>query len=104
MTEAAKEMAAWPEPSETDDAQIHALAWAMVEGVLDSQTARLTLLHAAAMLKATIAIDQDDPITAATEMLKEHAAAALDMTRAAMIQLGRDPAGQDDFDADFGHF
>ena len=78
---------------EVDDAKIHALAWAMVEGVLDNQTARLTLLHAAAMLKALMALEQADPITAATELLDEHAQATLDFARTALVLRGPAPAG-----------
>ena len=67
-----------------NDAEEHARAWAMVSGVLDNVQERLTLLHAAAMLKASLAIQQPDPIRAATLMLEEHAQATLDLTATAL--------------------
>lgn len=84
MIVASKHLDASPDTSEVDDGQIHALAWAMVEGVLDSQTARLTLLHAAAMLKASIAMCEPDPIAAAATLLSEHSRATLDLTETAL--------------------
>ena len=84
MTEALEYLEEWPAASEVDDAQIHELAWAMVQGVLDSPTARLTLLHAAAMLKASMAICEPDPMAAAATLLAEHSQATLDLTETAL--------------------
>lgn len=84
MIVALKHLDAFPDLSEVDDGQIHALAWAMVEGVLDSQVARLTLLHAAAMLKASIAIAQPDPMAAVADLLAEHSQATVDLTETAL--------------------
>lgn len=103
MIVALKHLDAFPDLSEVDDGQIHALAWAMVEGVLDSQVARLSLLHAAALLKATMAITHADPISAATEMLKEHAEATLDLTRTAIAMNDQPPRFEDTKDPDWGH-
>ncbi len=103
MTPELKCLDEFPEASEVDDAQIHALAWAIVEGVLDCQTARLSLLHAAALLKATMAITHADPISAATEMLKEHAEATLDLTRTAIAMNDQPPRFEDTKDPDWGH-
>ncbi len=59
-----------------DDAAIHARAWSMVEGMVDGAEC-LTFLHAAAMLKAALALDQPDPIASAEEMLAEHSTATM---------------------------
>ena len=66
------------------DAEIHARAWAMVEAVLDSVPARLTLLHAAAMLKATIAHGQPDPVASCEEMLADHSVSTMGILRDAL--------------------
>lgn len=106
MTQAAKELTTCPEAPKADDAQIHALAWAMVEGVLDSQAGRLTLLHAAAMLKAVIAVDQPDPIESACALLRDHHSATLNLTRDAMAMSNQDPCADpaSSDDNDFRHF
>ena len=66
------------------DAAIHARAWAMIQGIADSTPERLTFLHAAAMLKATIALSQPDPIAAVEELLSEHSIATMAFTRDAL--------------------
>ena len=58
------------------DAAIHARAWSMIEGMVDGAEC-LTFLHAAAMLKAALALDQPDPIASAEEMLAEHSTATM---------------------------
>lgn len=69
---------------ELDDAEIQARAWAMAEGVVDSLTDRIVLLHAAAMLKAMLAVNQNDPILAVNQMLQEHCVSTLEMTERAL--------------------
>jgi hypothetical protein len=54
-----------------DTNDIHARAWAMVEAVVDSVPGRMVLLHAAAMLMASVAHEQPDPITSCDELLAE---------------------------------
>lgn len=69
---------------ELDDAEIQARAWALAEGVVDSLTDRIVLLHAAAMLKAMLAVNQNDPILAVNQMLQEHCVSTLEMTERAL--------------------
>lgn len=71
------------------DAAIHARAWAMIEGIADSAPERLTFLHAAAMLQASIALGQTDPIGAAEELLAEHSANTMTFTRDALAMRSR---------------
>lgn len=66
------------------DADIHARAWAMVESVIDSVPERLALLHAAAMLMASLAHGQTDPIAACEEMLADQSAETMGILRAAL--------------------
>lgn len=74
---------------ELDDADIQARAWAMAKGVADSLPDRIVLLHAAAMLKAMLAVNQNDPILAVTQMLQEHSVSALEMTHHALELMGQ---------------
>ena len=69
---------------ELDDADIQARAWAMAQGVADSLPDRIVLLHAAAMLKAMLAVNQNDPILAVNQMLQEHCVSTLEMTERAL--------------------
>lgn len=46
--------------------EVHARAWAMIQGVIDSDVDRLALLHAAAMQMTTLAMDHPDPVGAVT--------------------------------------
>ncbi len=69
---------------ELDDAEIQARAWAMAKGVADSLADRVVLLHAAAMLKAMLAVNQNDPILAVNQMLQEHCVSTLEMTERAL--------------------
>lgn len=82
---------AMPDPEtpedELDDAAIQAKAWAMAEGVADSLADRVTLLHAAAMLKAMLAVNQPDPILAVSQMLQEHCTSTLEMTERALTMM-----------------
>ncbi|WP_353428730.1 hypothetical protein [Paracoccus denitrificans] len=71
------------------DAEIHALACALVEGVADSGPGRLALLHAAAMLKATLALNEPDPIASVEQMLAEHSTATMAFTRDALALRDR---------------
>lgn len=74
---------------ELDDDDIQARAWAMAEGVADSLPDRIVLLHAAAMLKAMLAVNQKDPILAVSQMLQEHSVATLEMTERALNLMGQ---------------
>ncbi|WP_353429464.1 hypothetical protein [Paracoccus denitrificans] len=74
------------------DAEIHARASAIVEAALDSVPARLILLHAAAMLKATLAHGQPYPIAALEEFLADHSAATMDLLRDARELDGETPS------------
>ena len=77
-----------PEPEvELDDADIQARAWAMAQAVADSLPDRVVLLHAAAMLKAMLAVNQNDPILAVNLMLQEHCISTLEMTERELIRL-----------------
>ncbi|UFS63816.1 hypothetical protein LO749_06395 [Paracoccus denitrificans] len=74
------------------DTEIHARASAIVEAALDSVPARLTLLYAAAMLKATLAHGQPDPIAALEEFLADHSAATMSLLRDALGLDGETPS------------
>ena len=72
---------------ELDDADIQARAWAMAQGVADSLPDRIVLLHAAAMLKAMLAVNQNEPILAVNQMLQEHCISTLEMTERELIRM-----------------
>lgn len=91
MTIATFPPATAPAP-EVTDAEIHARALAMVESVIDSVPARLTLLHAAAMLKATLAHGQPDPVAALEEFLADHSVATMGLLRDALGLGGETPS------------
>ncbi|PZO64581.1 MAG: hypothetical protein DI498_10860 [Paracoccus denitrificans] len=63
---------------------IHARAWAMVEKVFDNVPERIVLLHAATMLKASLAYCQPDPVGALAAMLSDDNHAASEILRDAM--------------------
>lgn len=73
------------------DAEIHARAWAMAAAALESEPARLTLLHAASMLKATLSHMQPDPVATCEEMLAEHSVATMGLLRDALALDGATP-------------
>ncbi|MFB2531007.1 hypothetical protein ACEYYA_02450 [Paracoccus sp. p3-h83] len=73
-----------------DDADIHARAWAMVERVCDSIPDRIVLLHAAAMLKAVLAVNQPDPTAALGALLGDHCRSAGDILRQALALAGEE--------------
>lgn len=63
-----------------DERDIHERALALVGAHYDSAADRLVLLHACAMMIAAIAVDEADPIAAATKMISDQAAATLEFT------------------------
>ncbi len=73
------------EPGETEPSEdeIHARAWAMVEGVADSECGRIALLHAAATLMSSRAIEADDPFEKATKLLQVLVQDVFELTAAA---------------------
>lgn len=73
-----------PLPTPLDDSDIHARAWAVVEAVLDSVPDRLVLLHASAMLLASLAHGQPDPLAVLEEMLADQSAATMGILRTAL--------------------
>lgn len=52
-----------------DDAEINARAWALIDCVADSHADRVALLHASAILIASMALESDDPIGRATALV-----------------------------------
>ncbi len=66
--------------SDEGEQLIHERARALVEAHFDSAADRLVLLHASAMMIAAVAANEADPISAATKMLSDGAAAALEFT------------------------
>lgn len=84
MTAATLRADVLPAAAPLDDADIHARAWAMVENVCDSVPDRLVLLHAAAMLTASLAHNQPDPIAVCEEMLAEHSISTMGILRDAL--------------------
>lgn len=77
------------EDEQIDSELIHSRAMAMVEGSLDSTSDGLAILHASALLKAKLALDQPDPLAAAEELLAEHSVATMTYTRDALALSGR---------------
>ena len=70
---------AQPRPGPLDHDEIRQRAAALAEEVAGDVQKSLVVLHAAAMLMASIAVVQPDPFSALTEMLAEQAKAATDL-------------------------
>ena len=70
-----------------DDAEINARAWALIDCVADSHADRVALLHASAILIASMALESDDPIGRATALVQAQVNDALELTNACMAEL-----------------
>lgn len=62
-----------------EDAQVKLRARAFADEVADDPVAIIALMHAGAMLIASLASDAADPFACATQMLSEHAQDALEL-------------------------
>ncbi|MBC9246715.1 hypothetical protein H4P12_08315 [Paracoccus sp. 11-3] len=71
-----------------DELEIHSRAWAMINGVVDSDVGRRALLHAASMLQVTLAMGEADPAEALQAVLDEHIVATFDLLGAALDVAG----------------
>ena len=70
-----------------DDAEINARAWALIDCVADSHADRVALLHASAILIASMALESDDPIGRATALVQAQVTDALELTNVCMAEL-----------------
>ena len=70
-----------------DDAEINARAWALIDCVADSHADRVALLHASAILIASMALESDDPIARATALVQAQVNDALELTNVCMAEL-----------------
>ena len=70
-----------------DDAEINARAWALIDCVADSHADRVALLHASAILIASMALESDDPIGRATALVQAQVNDALELTNACIDEL-----------------
>ena len=75
-----------------DDAEINARAWALIDCVADSHADRVALLHASAILIASMALESDDPIGRATALVQAQVTDALELTNVCMAELAGGPA------------
>lgn len=69
------------------DAEINARAWALIDCVADSHADRVALLHASAILIASMALESDDPIARATALVQAQVNDALELTNVCMAEL-----------------
>lgn len=74
-----------------DDAEINARAWALIHCVADSHADRAALLHASAILIASMALESDDPIGRATALVQAQVNDALELTNACIDELRKQP-------------
>ncbi len=74
-----------------DDAEINARAWALIDCVADSHADRVALLHASAILIASMALESDDPIGRATALVQAQVNDALELTNACIDELRKQP-------------
>ena len=74
-----------------DGAEINARAWALIDCVADSHADRVALLHASAILIASMALESDDPIGRATALVQAQVNDALELTNACIDELRKQP-------------
>ncbi|HRM75357.1 MAG TPA: hypothetical protein PLI13_11760 [Paracoccus sp. (in: a-proteobacteria)] len=75
-----------------DDAEINARAWALIDCVADSHADRVALLHASAILIASMALESDDPIGRATALVQAQVNDALELTNVCLAEMAGGPA------------
>lgn len=74
------------------DAEINARAWALIDCVADSHADRVALLHASAILIASMALESDDPIGRATALVQAQVNDALELTNVCLAEMAGGPA------------